>query len=297
VPTAKHGLGRGFDALIPTDGIDPQFDPTLTRGNASPDKIVTIPTGNIDPNPHQPRQRFDEAQLASLAESIRVHGILQPVVVTKLASGRYQLIAGERRLRAAKLIPISGIPAIVRTFDEQQKLELALIENLQRADLNPLETATAYKKLADQFNLSYDQMSERVGRDRSTIANSIRLLKLPQEAKEALVNGDITEGHARVILSLNHQLDKQATLLKMIIENYWNVRQAESFARSFKHKSVTPEKALEKASDDNEVTRSLADFLGTKVEVRHKAKGKGVLLIQYYSDEELDRIYRRIRGE
>jgi ParB family chromosome partitioning protein len=217
----KRGLGRGFDSLIPTQMVEDEFDVTAktdAEGNrTSADTVHELdPADLVDPNPHQPRQNFDQDALEALAASIRVHGILQPLVVTKTGS-RYELIAGERRLRAAKLAGLDAVPVIVRSFDEQQKLELALIENIQRAELNPIEVATAYRKLVDQFNLSLADISERVGRDRSTVSNTMRLLNLPIEAKRALVEEQINEGHARVILSVIEP-DKQAEMLELMLE-------------------------------------------------------------------------------
>src|SRR5476649_1816910 len=186
----KRGLGRGFDSLIPTQVIEDEFDitaPVDASGNrSSQDLVREVPPELVDPNPHQPRENFDAKALEALAASIRVHGILQPLVVTKVGA-RYELIAGERRLRAAKLAGLDGVPVIVRSFDEQEKLELALIENLQREELNPIETATAYRKLIDQFNLGVGELGERIGKDVSTISNTTRLLNLPHDAKRALI--------------------------------------------------------------------------------------------------------------
>jgi ParB family chromosome partitioning protein len=249
----------------------------------------------VDPNPHQPRLSFNEGELENLADSIRVHGILQPLVVTQLGM-RYELIAGERRLRAAKLVGLPTVPVIVRSFDEQQKLELALIENIQRAELNPIELATAYRKLMDQFGLTYDQMGKRVGgRDRSTIANTVRLLGLPLEAKRAVAEGIITEGLARVILTLSEE-QKQLELLKLIVDKGWTVRQAEEYARGLRENAGNHEKAKARIAGVNDLTKSLGDYLGAKVQQVATAKG-GKLIIEYYSEEELDRIYRAIKHE
>jgi ParB family transcriptional regulator, chromosome partitioning protein len=294
----KRGLGRGFDALIPTELIEEEFDPTAKVGQgdvATGDRVLEVEVGLIDPNPHQPREVFEESKLASLAESIKVHGILQPLVVTSAAKGRFELIAGERRLRAAKLAGEQTVPVIVRSFGEQQKLELALIENLQRAELNPIETATAYRKLIDQFNLTLDDIGQRVGRDASTVANTIRLLGLPLEAKRAVVGGQITEGHARQILSVPG-LEKQLALLELILKNQWTVRQAEAFARDFKRSQVTKERALTRTANTNPMTEDIGRWLGTKVSLQRTAKG-GKLLIEFYSEEELRRIYEAIRQE
>jgi ParB family chromosome partitioning protein len=294
----KRGLGRGFDSLIPTQLVDEEFDITAEVDNSgkrtSIDQVFQVRPSLVDPNPHQPRENFDIAQLNALAASIRVHGILQPLVVTRVGM-RYELIAGERRLRASKIAELDTVPVIVRSFDEQQKLELALIENLQRAELNPMEMATAYRKLLDQFGLTYDQIGSRVGKDKSTVANTTRLLNLPIEAKRAIVEGAITEGHGRVILSILEP-EKQVPFLELIIKNRWNVRQSEEFARGFRGTDGSTEKAQARINSTNDLTRTLGDFLGTKVTQMMTAKG-GKLVIEYYSDEELDRIYKTIRRE
>ncbi len=291
-------MGKGFDALIPTQLVEEEFDPTAkttdTGKRVSGDEVLQLDTSVVDPNPHQPRQVFDEITLAELAESIKAHGILQPLVVTQNGT-RYELIAGERRLRASKLAGIATVPAIVRSFTEQQKLELALIENLQRQDLNAIETATSYRKLVDQFNLNLEEIGKRVGKDASTISNTMRLLNLPLEAKRAVADGRISEGHARQILALSNP-EKQLALLELIIKNGWTVRQTEVFVRDFKQDKGTTETAQKHASTSNELTKSLGDYLGTKVALQRTAKG-GKLVIEFYSDEELNRIFDAIKRD
>ena len=287
----KRGLGRGFDSLIPTQLVEDEFDVTAAKNSSA---LRDVAASLVDPNPHQPRTDFALAKLEELAVSIRIHGILQPLIVTE-KGGRYELIAGERRLRAAKLAGLAEVPVIVRSFDEQQKLELAIIENLQRAELNPIETATAFRKLMDQFNLTYDQVGQRVGRDRSTVANTMRLLNLPLEVKRAVSEGRLTEGHARVVLSVTEP-KKQLELAELIQSRSWTVRQAEEYARGFRGKTGTKAKAEQRISLTNNYTKALGDYLGTKVTQVGTAKG-GRLVIEYYSDEELERIYQAIRGE
>lgn len=300
----KRGLGRGFDALIPTQMVEDEFDvtaPVDAQGNrSSADLVHEVPPGLVDPNPHQPRQNFDQSALEALAASIRVHGILQPLVVTRVGS-RYELIAGERRLRASKIAGLNVVPVIVRSFDEQEKLELALIENLQRAELNPIEVATAYRKLLDQFNLRLEDLSKRIGREVSTISNTTRLLNLPTEAKRAIIEDQIKEGHARVLLSVIEkdktiQEEKRLELLAMIINNHWTVRQAEEYARGYKGRYGSKVKAAARIAAVNQLTMELGDFLGTKVTQMRTAKG-GKLIIEYYSEEELERIYKAIKAE
>lgn len=292
--TSKRGLGRGFDTLIPTDVSDEGFDPVATAAAGGPqtgERVVEVKVEVVSPNPHQPRQTFDAGQLAQLAESIKTHGILQPLIVTQAGEG-YQLIAGERRLRAAGQAGLDTVPVIVRSFDEQAKLELALIENLQRADLNPIETAVAYRQLIDQFNLTLEQMSRRIGKNFSTISNTTRLLGLPPEAKQAIIEGKLTEGHGRVILSVP-KLGKQQDLLKMMLDRGWTVRQAEEFARALKPKSGTITKGLNRLTTTNAVTESLGQKLKTKVSLKRMAKG-GRLMIDFRSDNDLERISRLI---
>lgn len=294
----ERGLGRGFDTLIPTAIVETEFDVQAAIGadgkrvEASP--LREVDPALIDPNPHQPRLSFDEVELQELADSIRVHGVLQPMVVCEDGE-RYQLIAGERRLRASKLAGLEVVPVIVRSFDEQQKLEVALIENLQRADLNPIETATAYKKLIDQFNLTQAAIGERVGHARPTIANTLRLLGLPLEVKRAVAEGRLSEGHARVVMTVVEP-EKQIALAKLIEERDWTVRQAEEYARGLRGETGSKEKAEARISRTNDLTKSLETVLGAKVQQVTTAKG-GRLLIEYTSEEELERITRLIRRE
>lgn len=298
----KRGLGRGFDALIPTQMVEDEFDVTApvdaSGHRTSGDMVLEVSPELVDPNPHQPRMNFKQDALEALAASIRVHGILQPLVVTRVGT-RYELIAGERRLRSAKMAGLDTVPVIVRSFDEQQKLELALIENLQRAELNPIETATAYRKLLDQFNLRLEDLAKRIGRDASTISNTTRLLNLPAIAKHALIDGKIREGHAIAVLSVVEedkeiQEEKRIELTEMILRNNWNVRQTEEFARGYKGKTGSKMQAAARIAAVNQLTMDLGDYLGTKVTQMRTAKG-GKLVIEYYSEEELERIYKAIK--
>lgn len=299
--STNRGLGRGFDALIPTQ-IDVEFDPTAevvktpegTDKRVAADEVMQLEVGIVSPNPHQPRLTFDEGALAELAASIKEHGVMQPIVVVE-SKGEYQLVAGERRLRASKLAGKKTIPAIVRSYSKQQQVELALIENIQREDLNPLETATSYRKLVDEFNMSNDDIAKRVGKDTSTVSNTMRLLNLPLDAKRAVAEGAISEGHGRVILSLKEN-DKQLELLDLIVRNGWTVRQAEAFARDFKRKTTTVDKVAAKQAARNEVTEAIAGRLKTPVTIQRTAKG-GKLLIQFSSDKELERLKKAILGD
>jgi ParB family transcriptional regulator, chromosome partitioning protein len=294
----KRGLGRGFESLIPTQIVEEEFDVTAqvdtkTGERRSGDTLREVDVNLIDPNPYQPRTEFNQEELEALAASIRIHGILQPLVGTPKGE-RVELIAGERRLRASRLAGLMLVPVIVRSFDEQQKLELALLENLQRSNLNPIEIATAYRKLIDQFGMSPEKIGKQIGKDRSTVANTLRLLNLPIEAKRAVVKGKITEGHARIVLTI--EPEKQLEFLQLIIKHDWTTRKTEEFARAFRGKGGTKEKAQARIADYNDLTRSLGDYLGTKVSQVMTANG-GKIIIEYYSDEELDRIYQAIRRQ
>ena len=293
----KKGLGRGFDSLIPTDVLDETFDPTA----ASDEKVSElryISVKDIQPNPHQPRREFEESALEELAVSLREHGVIQPIVVTA-AGGGYQIVAGERRWRAAILAGLDKLPALVRTLSDQHKLELALLENLQRKDLNPLEIATAYLKLGTQFNLTHEEIAHRSGgKALSTISNSIRLLKLPVDAKQALVEKKITEGHARQILALDGSLDLQSQLLQLIIRDGWSVRKAEQFVIGYKRGDkngleANAAAAARHTKTETAFTRSLAGKLRLKVMQKTTAKG-GQIIISYRSDADLDRIKKLI---
>ena len=288
MPTSnKRGLGRGFDTLIPTQLLDEEFDPTAQQ-DEQVSQLRNLKTTDIQPDPDQPRRQFDEAALQELAESIKEHGILQPIVV--IAKGnKFEIVAGERRWRAAHIAELDKIPAIVRTLTNQHRLEIALIENLQREDLNPLETATAYYKLQQQFNLTLEEIGKRIGgKAVSTISNILRLLGLPKEAKEALVEGTISEGHARQILAI-HEPDVQLELLDHIINEDWSVRKAEQFVVGYKEGKKSKKKAVAKVQTETHETKALSKRLGADVSVKNMAKG-GRLVIQFKNQDDFERI-------
>ena len=291
--SAKKGLGRGFESLIPTT-LDEAFDPTASQ-DEQVSELRHLKLDEITPDPDQPRRHFDEQALEELAASIREHGILQPIVVIKAASG-YQVVAGERRYRAALLVGLEKVPAIVRTLSNQHKLELALIENLQRRDLNPLETATAYLKLHEQFSLTYEQIGERIGgKAVSTISNIMRLLQLPDNAKQALIRGDISEGHARQILALEAP-EVQTQLLDYIIREGWSVRKSEQFVVGYKKGKKGGHKAAARRTlSETPVTKALEKSLAAKVQVKTTAHG-GQLIISYKDDADLERITGSLLG-
>ncbi|MFA6973769.1 MAG: ParB/RepB/Spo0J family partition protein [Parcubacteria group bacterium] len=299
----NYGLGRGLSSLIPQKNKirEPQKDVNYFQGsvgsnNQAPADIVSAKSGvqeidiiKIVPNPHQPRLRFDEEKLQELSVSIREHGIIQPLVVTKSESG-YEIIAGERRFQAAKLAGLLKVPVVVREATEQQKLELAIIENIQRHDLDPIEEAKSYVKLAQEFGLNQEEVAHKVGKSRSAVANKERLLKLPVEIQKALIDQKITEGHAKAILAIENP-EKQRALFEMIIKNNWTVRQVES-----KTKEISVKTHTRQVSVDPEIKRieeMLAGVFGTKVKVSRSGSG-GKIMIDYYSKEELDNILSRI---
>lgn len=284
----RPGLGKGLDALIPVDD-------TKTAENApvSGSGIKHVPIDQIHPNPQQPRSTVDQETLSELAASIHQHGILQPLIVSKHPEeGNYILIAGERRWRAAQLAGLTMVPVIERTVSEQGQLELALIENLQRSDLSPLEMATAYEHLVSDFSLTHEQIAERVGKSRTSITNTLRLLNLPDHVKKSLAENLISEGHARAILALPTEA-AQLSVLSIILRDDLNVRQTEALVKKMTGEKppVTP-----KSSPKPEVSaleKRLVNYFGTKVNVNHGRNG-GKLVIYYYSDEELNAILDKI---
>lgn len=285
--TPKRGLGRGFDALISQD-----FDKSLLL--SADDRIEKIPVEQLQANPYQPRRHFDEAALKELAASLKRHGIVQPLIVTPVKNGRYTLIAGERRWRAAQLAGLKTVPVIVRSSEELEQLEVALIENVQRVDLSPLEQAASIERLHDQFSFSYDEIAKRLGKATSTVNNTVRLLGLPEDAREALARKDISEGHARAILALKNDPARQAYLLKAIIEQGWNVRQAERFVTSVKAGIKETAKAHARTQTETPATKQLSRQLGRPVTIHRSAKG-GKLELGFKTDAELDRLIKSLQ--
>lgn len=287
----RPGLGKGLDALIPGDDKEDK-----KRFSTSDQEILSIPIENIKVNPHQPRTKLDDNSLEELANSIIEHGIIQPLIVSEEPEkGNYTLIAGERRWRAAKRAGLSMVPVIERSVSEQEKLELALIENLQRTDLSPLEMAEAYRQLADTFSLTHDQIAQRVGKSRTSVTNTMRLLNLPEQVQSSLAEGQISEGHARAILALTSP-QAQRSALNTIINLELNVRQTEALVK--KLSGVKP-KSRSKPAPSPEIMaleNQLRNFLGTKVNLNDGKQG-GSLVIYFYSNEELNTILEKILPE
>jgi ParB family chromosome partitioning protein len=276
----RGGLGRGLDSLIP-------------RSTAG---VSEIPVDQIRPNPRQPRHRADPDDLAELAQSIRAHGVIQPVVVTREPSGGYVLIAGERRWTAAMQAGLTQIPAVVKEATPQQMLELALVENVQRSDLNPLEEAAAYQQLVDEFGLTQEEVARRAGRSRSSVANSLRLLGLPDVVREALARGELTEGHARALLGAEDEVALRACFLEVVSRGL-NVRQTEALVKPPRApEAIVPVARREPVVPDPEMLRIEETFrqaLATKVQLVRTGQG-GRLVIHFYDDEQLQAIYDRL---
>lgn len=285
--SGKSGLGRGFDSLIPTN-----FDSSLLVDEQ--DRVQKLLISDVLPNKDQPRTDFDDVMLQELAESVKTHGILQPVVVRQLQDGSYSIVAGERRWRAAKIAGLSHIPAIVRTMEELQQLEIALVENVQRVDLSPLEQAVSIQRLHDQFSIAYADIAQRLGKALTTVNNIVRLLQLPDDARNALQNKQISEGHARAILSLKDRPEQQTELLQFILKNKWSVRQAEQFVVACKKGANDTKTAQTKTVTKTPETKKLEKYLGVPVSIKRTAKG-GRLELGFTSDEELQTIIKRLQ--
>jgi ParB family transcriptional regulator, chromosome partitioning protein len=279
--TERHiGLGRGLGALIP------QTSPA----GAAP---LEIPISRIRGNPYQPRLRVEQHALEALASSIAVHGVLQPVLVTEVFDG-YQLVAGERRVRAAQMAGLDRVPAIVRQIAKRDQLAVAIVENVQRADLNAMEEAHAYRQLADEFGLTQDEIASRVGRARSTVANTLRLLDLEQPVQEALADGNISEGHARALAGATPSGQRQ--LVEAVMARDLSVRQTEELVRRLRDKPATdPPPAADPNTEMDRMEEELRRALGTKVQLARSRKG-GRIVIEYYSDEEFSRLFDRLTG-
>lgn len=278
----RSGLGKGLDALIPTG----------QKTTGAEGGVTQIPVESIQRNPRQPREKFDLEELENLAVSIREYGVIQPLIVSPGKNGIYTLIAGERRLQAARKAGLKTVPVVIRHATDEQFLELALIENVQRADLNAIEEAEAYQHLAREFKLSHETIASRVGKSRVAVTNTLRLLDACAAVKQALVDGRITEGHARALLALN-TAKAQETLLNQIINLDLSVRQTEALARKYTGQKTVHKRRSSASADVTDIERRLRSSLGTKVALKHGKKG-GTVTIYYYSDEELDSLLEKL---
>ncbi len=280
----KSGLGRGLEALLP--GAD---------GNQGKSGVTLVPVSSVAPNPRQPRLMKSVDELKELTDSVREHGVLQPLIVTEGDNpGKYILIAGERRLNAARLAGLKAVPVLIRKATDQQRLELAIIENIQRSDLSALEEAEAFRQLAEDFDLSHEAIATRVGKSRVAVTNTLRLLKLPDSVKNALIEGRIAEGHARALLALP-TAEAQAAALRTLIAQELNVRQTEELVRKLGGEKPIP-RAKQVVPELTALEQQLRDNLGTKVSIRSTRKG-GTITIHYYSNEELESLLKRLASE
>lgn len=289
----KRGLGRGFESLIPVDLLDESFDPTASQ-DQQVSELRQVKLDQIVIDPDQPRKRFNEDELDQLAESIKEHGVLQPIIITPHKGG-YQIVAGERRFRAAGIAGLKKIPALVRTLTNQHKLEISLIENLQRKNLNALETATAYMKLRDQFNLNAEQIGKRVGdMTAGAVTNKLRLLKLPDFVKEKIVSGDLSEGQARPLIGLDDETTEK--VVPLIISEEWSARRVEQFIVDLRKNRSSDIKM----SKDRQITEQpykaqlerIQDHLKAEVKISTTTRGAGRITIKFKNEEEFERLQR-----
>jgi len=280
----RSGLGKGLDALIPGGNV-----PTVTSGAGG---VQQVPVDLIQRNPRQPRVHFNEEELTEMAMSIQEYGVIQPLVVTPKTDGTYILIAGERRLQAAQKAGLQKVPVITRHATSQELLELALVENVQRADLNPLEEAEAYRQLTQEFGLSHDAVARRVGKSRVTVTNTLGLLSAAPGVKQALIDGKISEGHARALRGLP-SFKAQETALEQVLRLEMSVRQTEGLVRNYSGQKLIKAKKKTRSADVNDIVKKLQQSLGTRVSLRNGKKG-GSITIHYYSSEELDALLDKL---
>ena len=307
----RIGLGKGLDALF--DNNDeaesaaqntafPAIDTTIyastkikTYDTVQNTSITELPVDKLVPNPGQPRKNFDETEMQELADSIKSYGIIQPIIAADAGDGSYIIIAGERRTRAAKLAGLDTVPVIIRSYTDQKRMEISLIENIQRSDLNPIEEAAAFKNLMDYSNLSQDELAAKVGKNRSTVANALRLLKLPVEIQKSIEDGNVSSGHARALLSVNDARERDK-LFREILTGKISVRQAEKKASALGEKKAAKKSAGEKRPPEiDAMTEKFIGKLGTKVVIEGDLS-KGRILIDYYSMEDLERLYEILGG-
>jgi ParB family chromosome partitioning protein len=298
----KQALGKGIRALLNT--IDEELKttaegvPAVSGQNSG--TIARIPVDQIEVNPHQPRRDFDEQALKELSESIQIHDIIQPVTIVKTGHNKYQLISGERRLRASRMAGLKDIPAYIRTADDQQMLEMALLENLQREDLNAIEIGLSYQRLMMECDLTQEQVAERMKKDRSTVTNYIRLLKLPPDIQKAVRDGEISMGHARAIISLD-QVDQQLYVFREVKAKGMSVRQVEQFVKemtagdkSEPAKAAAAAKAGQLPPAYKRIEDNMASHFSTRVHMDRKKNGRGSILIEFYNDQDLERIMEKM---
>jgi ParB family chromosome partitioning protein len=293
----KDALGKGIRSLLQSIDADLKTSTGQLKNTVveSATSVSRIPVDEIEANPKQPRRDFDEQSLQELASSVKRHDIIQPVTVSKLPNGKYRLVAGERRLRAAKLAGLKDIPAYVRQANDQQLLELALLENLQREDLNAMEISLSYKRMMDELELTQEQVAENMGKDRSTVTNYIRLLKLPPDIQIAVRNGEISMGHARALINVD-TVDKQLYIFNEIKSKALSVRQTEALVRNLYKQTGSVKKTAKSSMPQGfqKIEDKLASHFSTRVKLKHSRNGSGQINIEYYSPDELNNILRQM---
>lgn len=290
----KSALGRGLSALLESAETDITTGENA-GGRATVGSIALINVSQIEANPFQPRTRFESAALDELAESIRTHGIIQPVTVRKIGNDSYQLISGERRFRASQMAGLEEVPAYVRVANDQTMLEMALVENIQREDLNPIEVAISYKRLIDECDLTHEGLSEKISKSRSNITNFLRLLKLPPEIQMALQKGLISMGHARALINIDN-LEKQLEIFERIIDEVLSVRDVENLARKAKAPKPTANEAQQQKQYYTDARKDLSNMLNAKVDLKFLPKGNGKITIEFVNEYELNRILALIKN-
>lgn len=292
---SKKGLGKGLDSLIPMGSEIENITKPVKKAKNEPktneNGVIELKVNQIEPNREQPRKNFNEDALQELADSIKKHGIIQPLVVQKKGE-YYEIIAGERRWRAAKIAGLKHIPVVIKDYSEQEMVEIALIENIQRQDLNPIEEAMAFKQLMQEYDLKQDELAERVSKSRTAVTNSMRLLKLPQKIMEMVINNELSSGHARTLLSIEDE-DLQIKVAELVILKQMSVRETENYVKKLQNNK---NKSKDTKNTDNDfvyrdIENRIKEIVGTKVKVNHKNNGKGKIEIEFYSDDELERIY------
>lgn len=293
----KGGLGRGLGALLTDDKASAEKEIGKSAIANQAGVVIYVPLSNVEVNPFQPRSTFEGESLQELADSISIHGVIQPITVRRIDGNKYQLIAGERRLRASKIAGKSEIPAYVRSASDQESIEIALIENIQREDLNPLEIAINYKRLMDECELTQDKLAERVGKNRSTVTNFVRLLKLPPDIQAALRDNQITMGHAKALLAIEH-LPTLLSSFRETVSKSLSVRQTEELVRSVNDssiKTVSAEKATNIRASESDIflrktQERVGSALGTRVSIIRTKEGKGEIIIKFYNETDLERL-------
>lgn len=288
---ASKGLGKGLDSMIPPKRtVRAQAQDSAANKNANKSGEVILKINDVEPNKNQPRRTFNEDSLIELSESIKQHGIVQPLVVAK-QKDYYEIIAGERRWRAAKIAGLKEVPVIIKDYSPQEIMEVALIENIQREDLNPIEEAKAYKNLIDEYNLKQDQVAEKVSKSRTAVTNALRLLKLDDRVQEMLINENISSGHARALLGLD-DAEKQYNIATQIFDEKLSVRETEKLVKQINRPEQPPKPKKELKNDFvyRDIEEKLKEKIGTKVKINRKTEDKGKIEIEYYSPEELEKI-------